>query len=101
MSGTRLFVGGLSPNLSDSVLRAELTQFGSVIKIDIKEKKDLVTGAVLKRFAFVTLDAPHSKIEQCKYLLCCTIELCLQCLQNWLSICYDLWFVFFFSFSLL
>lgn len=67
MSGTRLYVGGLSPGLEESVLRDELCQFLTVSKLDVKEKKDIVTGDLVKRFAFVTVDSPSSKVDQCEY----------------------------------
>lgn len=64
-ASTRLFVGGLSQQLPEEELNQQLSNFGTVKKLEIKEKKDLCTGEVLKRFAFATLDAPSSRIDQC------------------------------------
>lgn len=69
MSGeesTRLFVGGLSQQLPEEELNKQLSIFGTVTKLEIKEKKDLCTGEVIKRFAFATLDATRSRIDQCE-----------------------------------
>lgn len=64
--GTRLFIGNLSPDLQEDNLRRQLNKYGNLLNLDIKDKKDLVSGEVIKRFAFATLDGPHSSIEKCK-----------------------------------
>ena len=65
----RLFVGGLTNDVSEDDLHQQLKKFGIVTTLDIKEKKDLVTDAVIKRFAFVNLDTSDAKINECEYLL--------------------------------
>lgn len=83
MTGTRLFVGGLSLELEESVLSEHFSNYGTITKLDIKDKKDLVTGEVIKRFAFATLDASSSSIDQCK-MICskfCYVCACLNLLN--------------------
>ncbi|KAF2355571.1 RNA recognition motif domain [Trinorchestia longiramus] len=69
MVGTRLFIGGLSPDLDEASLKQQLANYGAVLSIDVKDKKDIITGEVVKRFAFATLDGSHASIEKCIYSL--------------------------------
>jgi hypothetical protein len=66
MGASRLFIGGVSADLDQAILEKKLSKYGTVVNIEIKEKKDVISGEVVKRFAFATLDGAHSDIEKCK-----------------------------------
>lgn len=63
-SETRLFVGNLSQNTSEDVLRTAFSKYGQVTNLDIKSKAD--SGNETKKFAFVTISGTHYDIETCK-----------------------------------
>jgi len=69
---SRFYVGNLFENVSELELKSLFERFGSIDKIEIKNKRD-VDGNVSGTFAFVTIDnleegSAATIIKQCNHL---------------------------------
>jgi len=64
MGNKRLFVGNLFPEVSQDDLQERFSKFGSVSKIEIKNKKD-IDGNISQTFAFIDIGVSDSQLSQC------------------------------------
>jgi hypothetical protein len=64
MGSKRLFVGNLFPDVSQDDLQQRFSKFGSVSKIEIKNKKD-IDGQISQTFAFIDIGVTDSGLSQC------------------------------------
>ncbi|KAL1450251.1 hypothetical protein WDU94_002689 [Cyamophila willieti] len=62
MDGTRLFVGNLPVNTTESDVRTKFSRYGQVLKVELKERKFLQPPSC---FGFITLDAPRHALQNC------------------------------------
>ena len=68
MPSIRLFIGGLSNSVAADEISKKLSSYGAIVSnLDVKEKKDLITGDVIKRFAFANIDGAESSLSNCEY----------------------------------
>merc|ERR1712106_169210 len=58
------FVGNLFPEVSQEDLEQRFSKFGTVSKIEIKNKKD-IDGAISQTFAFIDIGVTDSQLSQC------------------------------------
>eukprot|EP00092_Neocalanus_flemingeri_P004562 GFUD01004913.1.p1 GENE.GFUD01004913.1~~GFUD01004913.1.p1 ORF type:complete len:609 (+),score=217.04 GFUD01004913.1:38-1864(+) len=64
MGSKRLFVGNLYPEVNQEDLEQRFSKFGSVAKIEIKNKKD-IDGKITQTFAFIDIGVTDSGLSQC------------------------------------
>ncbi|CAB4061719.1 unnamed protein product [Lepeophtheirus salmonis] len=64
MAEGRLFIGNVCPQATEDDFNNNLSSYGTVKKVEIKNKKD-IDGNVLSTFAFVDMIAPKSQLEEC------------------------------------
>lgn len=65
MGSTRLFISGLSTTTEEKLIRNAIEEYATIRLLEVKEKKDIVSGEVIKKFAFATLDGSPDLIESC------------------------------------
>lgn len=64
---TRLFVGNLPENTSETELRSAFSEYGEITTLDLKKKA--ADDNESKKFAFVSISGSNYNIESCKYRL--------------------------------
>jgi RNA recognition motif-containing protein len=73
-SQRRIFVGGLSDQVTDEDVRGRFLRFGEVVNVQVKEKTNPATGDK-SVFAFVDMVASEANFAKCE-LLCSLISSC-------------------------
>jgi len=64
MGSKRLFVGNLFPEVTQDDLQQRFSKFGSVSKIEVKNKKD-IDGKISQTFAFIDISLTDTQLSQC------------------------------------
>jgi len=64
MGSKRLFVGNLFPEVTQDDLQQRFSKFGSVSKIEVKNKKD-IDGQISQTFAFIDISVTDTQLSQC------------------------------------
>jgi len=64
MESKRVFVGNLFPDVKQEDLMQRFSKFGSVSKVEIKNKKD-IDGNITQTFAFIDMGLTESGLSQC------------------------------------
>jgi len=62
---TRIYVGGLAPNVGEDELKARFASFGKVQEVKIILQKFDAQDKLCRGFAFISLIAVESEIERC------------------------------------
>lgn len=64
-SNKRVFVGNLPPNVGEDDIRQEFSAYGDVTKIEIKEKKDVLNGDQVNKYAFININTDTWTLNKC------------------------------------
>lgn len=62
----RIFVGNLPPHIQENEVKEQFSQYGNVVSVEIKHRKENVNENVSPVFAFVSIETDDKTLHQCK-----------------------------------